>query len=111
MLTTINYFNLGRSALMVKRKSSEDQEIIDGKIFAIISYLSIFCIIPLVLRKDNTSGFQIDGAQNLLEHNTADFNLKAGFKVNGDGNKLRENEAIGNGFTVDGEENLHVALR
>jgi len=39
---------------MASRKPSEDREIIEGKIFAVIAYLSIFCIIPLVLKKDNT---------------------------------------------------------
>lgn len=39
---------------MNKRRASEDQEIVEGKIFAIVSYLSIFCIVPLVLKKDNT---------------------------------------------------------
>ncbi|MFH1359418.1 MAG: hypothetical protein ABIJ41_00080 [Candidatus Omnitrophota bacterium] len=33
-------------------KKSENQ-IIDGKIFAILSYISILCIIPLVLKKEN----------------------------------------------------------
>ena len=39
---------------MASQKPSEDQEITEGKIFAVIAYLSIFCIIPLVLKKDNT---------------------------------------------------------
>ena len=30
-----------------------DQEVIDGKIYAVLSYLSILCIIPLVLKKEN----------------------------------------------------------
>jgi len=38
---------------MAKRKTSEDKQIVEGKIFAIVSYLSIFCIIPLVIKKDN----------------------------------------------------------
>ena len=38
---------------MARRKASDEQQIVEGKIFAIISYLSIFCIIPLVLKKDN----------------------------------------------------------
>ena len=29
------------------------QEILDGKIFAVLAYLSILCIIPLVFKKDN----------------------------------------------------------
>ena len=32
---------------------NEDPKIVEGKIFAILAYLSIFCIIPLVLKKDN----------------------------------------------------------
>ena len=33
--------------------SSSEEEILDGKIFAVLAYLSIFCIIPLVLKKEN----------------------------------------------------------
>jgi fumarate reductase subunit D len=29
------------------------QEILEGKIFALLSYLTILCIIPLVLKRDN----------------------------------------------------------
>jgi fumarate reductase subunit D len=36
-----------------KKQSDQDQQIIEGKVFAILSYLSILCIIPLVLKKDN----------------------------------------------------------
>lgn len=32
---------------------STEQKIIEGKTFAILSYLSILCIIPLVLKKEN----------------------------------------------------------
>ena len=38
---------------MNKRPSDKDQQILEGKVFAILSYLSILCIIPLVLKKDN----------------------------------------------------------
>lgn len=38
---------------MTKRQSSKDQQILEGKIFAILSYLSILCIIPLLFKKDN----------------------------------------------------------
>ena len=31
----------------------EDKEIMEGKIFAVIAYLWILCIIPLVLKKEN----------------------------------------------------------
>lgn len=34
-------------------KSESDEEILDGKIFAVLSYLSILCIIPLVVKKNN----------------------------------------------------------
>jgi len=34
-------------------KKSEDKEILEGKVWALLSYLSILCIIPLVLKKDN----------------------------------------------------------
>ena len=37
----------------MKKSQSKDQHILEGKIFAIISYLSILCIIPLVFKKDN----------------------------------------------------------
>jgi uncharacterized membrane protein len=30
-----------------------DPQILEGKIFAMLSYLSILCIVPLVLKKDN----------------------------------------------------------
>ena len=32
---------------------SEDPHILEGKSFAVLSYLSILCIIPLILKKDN----------------------------------------------------------
>ena len=38
---------------MVKKQFGQDQQIIDGKIFAILSYLSILCILPLLFKKDN----------------------------------------------------------
>ena len=34
-------------------KTSKQEEILEGKIFAILSYLSIFCIIPLLFKKNN----------------------------------------------------------
>ncbi len=34
-------------------EQQENQQVIEGKIFALLSYLSILCIIPLVLKKDN----------------------------------------------------------
>jgi len=38
---------------MGKQLSDQDQQIVEGKVFAILSYLSILCIIPLVFKKDN----------------------------------------------------------
>ena len=38
---------------MNKKQNSNDQQILEGKIFAILSYLSILCIIPLLFKKDN----------------------------------------------------------
>lgn len=35
------------------RDTSDEKQIIEGKIFAILAYLSLFCIIPLVFKKDN----------------------------------------------------------
>lgn len=32
---------------------SDEAEILEGKIFALLSYLSVLCIIPLVFKKDN----------------------------------------------------------
>ena len=34
-------------------KAENDKTIREGKVFAILSYLSILCIIPLILKKDN----------------------------------------------------------
>lgn len=34
-------------------RSTTDQQIIEGKIYAVLAYLSILCIIPLVLKKEN----------------------------------------------------------
>jgi uncharacterized membrane protein len=38
---------------MTKHQSDTSQQINEGKVFAILSYLSILCIIPLVFKKDN----------------------------------------------------------
>jgi fumarate reductase subunit D len=32
---------------------ADDKEVQEGKIFAILSYLSILCLIPLLMKKDN----------------------------------------------------------
>ena len=29
------------------------QDVLDGKMYAILAYLSIFCIVPLIIKKDN----------------------------------------------------------
>ncbi len=38
---------------MTSNKTQEEKQIREGKIFAVLSYLMILCIIPLVLKKDN----------------------------------------------------------
>ena len=38
---------------MNKRMLKNDEEINEGKIFALLAYLSILCIIPLVFKKNN----------------------------------------------------------
>ena len=38
---------------MNTRQSDKNQQILEGKIFALLSYLCILCIIPLVFKKDN----------------------------------------------------------
>ncbi len=39
--------------MTLKKFSENDQQVVEGKIFAVMSYLSILCIIPLVFKKDN----------------------------------------------------------
>lgn len=36
-----------------RRMGNKDPVVIEGKIFAILGYLSILCIIPLLLKKEN----------------------------------------------------------
>ena len=38
---------------MASPERTSEKQILDGKIFAVLSYLSILCIIPLVVKKDN----------------------------------------------------------
>jgi uncharacterized membrane protein len=38
---------------MNKQTREQENQVLEGKVFAILSYLSILCIIPLVLKKDN----------------------------------------------------------
>src|SRR3989338_1356968 len=37
----------------MKHKHAEELHVTEGKMYAILAYLSIFCILPLVLKKDN----------------------------------------------------------
>ncbi|MGE0269131.1 MAG: hypothetical protein AB7S78_11835 [Candidatus Omnitrophota bacterium] len=41
----------------MNKKSAEDKKILDGKIFAAVSYLFILCAIPLIFKNDNTFTF------------------------------------------------------
>jgi uncharacterized membrane protein len=38
---------------MAEEAKKEDKEIKEGKLFAILGYLSILCLVPLLLKKDN----------------------------------------------------------
>ena len=38
---------------MSSDSSNQNQQILEGKAYALLSYLSILCIIPLILKKDN----------------------------------------------------------
>ena len=38
---------------MEKSEKLSDKQVMEGKMFAVLSYLSILCIIPLVLKRDN----------------------------------------------------------
>lgn len=38
---------------MAKKTVIQDKEIQEGKIFAVIGYLGILCLLPLLLKKDN----------------------------------------------------------
>ncbi len=50
---------------MKKTQLADQNLIIEGKVFAILSYLSIFCIIPLVFKKDNKFAL-VHGKQGLV---------------------------------------------
>ncbi len=50
---------------MTTRRHSEDQQILEGKVLALLSYLSILCIIPLVFKKENPFVLQ-HGKQGLV---------------------------------------------
>ena len=49
----------------MSNQPADEQQIIEGKIFAFLSYLSILCIIPLVFKKDNPFVLQ-HGKQGLV---------------------------------------------
>ena len=50
---------------MSRKPTPDAQQILEGKVFAILAYLSILCIIPLILKKDNA--FVLDhGKQGLV---------------------------------------------
>jgi len=34
-------------------RQHKDSEVLEGKIFAVLAYLSILCIIPLIMKKEN----------------------------------------------------------
>ena len=38
---------------MSEAKTSQDKEIREGKIYAVVAYWAFFCILPLMLKKDN----------------------------------------------------------
>ncbi len=41
------------------------EDVLDGKMYAVLAYLSIFCIVPLIIKKDNP--FVLDhGRQGLV---------------------------------------------
>lgn len=50
---------------MTKNEKRDEAQINDGKIFAILSYLSVLCIIPLLLKKENDFVLQ-HGKQGLV---------------------------------------------
>ena len=35
-------------------RAPQDGQVVEGKVYAILSYLSILCIIPLILKKENS---------------------------------------------------------
>lgn len=50
---------------MPNKRVTEDQQVLEGKIFAVLAYLSILCIIPLILKKTNSFILQ-HGKQGLV---------------------------------------------
>ncbi len=47
------------------KEKADLKDVKDNKIFALLAYLSVFCIIPLILRKDNTFVME-HGKQGLI---------------------------------------------
>ncbi len=62
---------------MSKQKQIKEPQIIKGKVFAILSYLSIFCIIPLVFFSVK-NGFIAEGSK---EHNFVFKHAKQGLVI------------------------------
>jgi len=50
---------------MVEEKAGGDQVVNDGKIFAVIGYIGILCLLPLLLKKDNAFALH-HGKQGLV---------------------------------------------
>src|SRR5438128_409504 len=50
---------------MAPKDLYDKEEILEGKIFALLSYLSILCIIPLIFKKNNLFALQ-HGKQGLV---------------------------------------------
>jgi uncharacterized membrane protein len=50
---------------MTKRACNDDHQVLEGKVLALLSYLSILCIIPLVFKKENPFVLQ-HGKQGLV---------------------------------------------
>lgn len=38
---------------MPSQREFSNQDVSDGKMYAVLAYLSIFCIVPLIVKKDN----------------------------------------------------------
>lgn len=51
--------------MVAEEKKKEDKEIKEGKLFALLGYLSILCLVPLLLKKDNPFALH-HGKQGLI---------------------------------------------
>ncbi len=38
---------------MIMKESFSKEDVLDGKMYAVLAYLSIFCIVPLIVKKNN----------------------------------------------------------